>query len=637
MKLKIKRLWILVLSIVILSQSKHVFAEESKGTSNQQFESSVDLFFQEKMKEYDIPGAAIVVVDHGRVILEKNYGLSDVENNKKFDKNTTFRIASITKTFTATALMKLVEEGKVNLDEDIKTYLPQLTLRNPYRVPVTVKNLLSHTSGIDSSSLMELSDKELDMPKGFLLDEMNAKNLTVITEPGTCIEYCSYGVVLEGCIIEAVSGESCSDYIKNNILLPLSMKNTKMSMKDKSTSHGYIMENGKLKEYTMGGYFKLYPEGGLISSIQDMSSYLQLFLNKGYYDGKQILEENTTKTMMQQCNTYDAILPGTTYGFSEYKEQGIRIVGHGGYAPDGYLTQIDLYPQYEVGTFIVVNQGSNNDITGDFRQILINYMNWKSREDVVNNTNSQDYYYDISGSYRFSDYSKTTLCKGDVFGGIGEVTISNVNNDEIKVSGIDEFSGKSYEYHATKLDNTHYKVIDKSKYIVFLLNGKKVTGMAMTDDSWHGYYERLGWYETAKVQVPVFVLILLIYLICFIYLIIKLVLYVIWKRNKNISNWDRKRYFAQIWVSFMNAGFIIYALYRWGDRLRYCIPMDVKINLMMPIAGSVGMVVFLIMTLREIYKKQGKMKNHIFDICFLEISILYILILIYWNLFGFHY
>ena len=87
----------------------------------------------------------------------------------------------------------------------------------------------------------------------------------------------------------------------------------------------------------------------------------------------------------------------------------------------------------------------------------------------------------------------------------------------------------------------------------------------------------------------------------------------------------------------MNAGFIIYALYRWGDRLRYCIPMDVKINLMMPIAGSVGMVVFLIMTLREIYKKQGKMKNHIFDICFLEISILYILILIYWNLFGFHY
>lgn len=580
------------------------------------------------MQEYDIPGAAVAVVEDGKVVLEKCYGISN---------DTTFRIASITKTFTATALMQLVEQGKVELEEDILTYLPELKIENPYDVPVTVENLLTYTSGIDSSPLLELAYEEIEMPCGYLLSEMNQKNLTVVTEPGTHIAYCSYGVVLEGCIIEAVSGENCADYIANHILNPLEMNDTKMSMKDEALSGGYIVINQQLTGYTMDGYFKLYPEGGLISSVGDMAKYMQMFLNDGSYMGRQVLLADTAESMLEQAVTYDALLPGMCYGFGEYDEQGVRIVGHGGYAPDGFLSQIDLYPQYKSGIFVIVNQGSNNDIATDFRTFYVNARNLASDVEPVEIDDIQEENYNVTGNYRFSDYSKTTLCKGDAFGGIGEVQVISDGNDKIRLKGVNEFTGESYEYEARKLDATHYQIGDESRYIVFLTEDDKVVGMAMTDDSWHGYYEKIQWYETGAVQVPLVVLAIIIYLICILSLTIKLLLHFVRRGHKPVEQWNQKRYLVHGWIAFMNAGFLIYSLYRWGARLRYSIPLDVKINLMMPIAGMAGTVLLLGMNLKEYKDGIGKVRNRVWDTCFLLISVIYLLILNYWNLLGFQY
>lgn len=332
-----KRIFGIILSVVMLLAGPKIdsVAAEIANGSDESFEESVDTFFSDKMQEYDIPGAAVVVVENGKVVLEKSYGVADRKKNITFTDDTTFRIASITKTFTATGLMQLVQEGKVKLDEDILTYLPDLKIKNPYGKPITVENLLSYTSGLDSSILLELSHEKVDMSCGYLLAEMNKKNLTVISEPGTHIQYCSYGVVLEGCIIEAVTGESCADYISKHILQPLDMKNTKMSMTDKGMSKGYLHIEKQLKEYTMDGCFKLYPEGGLLSSVSDMGKYVQMFLNNGKYMDRQVLFPKTAEGMLKQASTYDTLLPGMCYGFGEYDEQGVRIVGHGGYAPDG--------------------------------------------------------------------------------------------------------------------------------------------------------------------------------------------------------------------------------------------------------------------------------------------------------------
>ena len=633
---KIKKAFVVALSTVMLLSGVNVKAAEKDKSVSAAFEEHADTFFEEKMKEYKIPGAAVAVVEDGEVVFEKSYGFSDMEKKTAFSDNTTFRIASITKTFTATALLQLVEQGKVELDEDIRTYLPELEIKNSYDVPVTVENLLNYTSGIDSSPLEELSYKKEDMPCGYLLDEMNKKNLTVVTEPGTRISYCSYGVVLEGCIIEAVSGESCADYIKNYILNPLGMNDSSMSMEDEAMSNGYLCTNNKLTEYTMKGYFKLYPEGGLISSLRDMTKYVSMFLNNGSYQGQQIISEETAESMQKQNVTFDELLPGMCYGFGEYDEQGIRLVGHGGYAPDGFLSQIDLYPQYKSGTFVTVNQGTNNDIATDFRMFYINEKGWKSDMQPAQSSNDKNQEYDVTGNYRFSDYSKTTLCKGDAFGGVGEVQIIDDDNDII-MKGINEFTGKAYEYKAEKLDETHYRIKDENRYIAFLTEDEKVTGMAMTDDSWHGFYEKINWYENGTIHMIFVGMAIVMYLVCILGLVLRFVFRIVKKKKTKAEPWKMKRYFLQGWISFMNAGFMVYSLYFWGDRLRYSIPLDVKINLMMPVAGMAGTIILLVMNVKEYTDGLGKVKSRVWDTCFIIISELYLVILMYWNLFGFRY
>lgn len=645
----------LFIIILISINGTNTWAADKNTVNEGDLEEVVDTFFKENMEEYNVPGAAVVVVKNGRVILQKAYGYADEESKKEFDaETTTFRIASITKVFTSTALMQLVEEGKVDLDEDIRTYLPGLKINNPYDKPVTVDNLLTHTSGIDSSVLKELSYDELSMPCGYLLNEINQKNLTVVNEPGSNIEYCSYGVVLQGCIIEAISGMSCKDYINEKILQPMEMTQTVMGMKDENLTAGYNCTNGSLTKYTLKGGFKFYPIGGLISSLSDMAGFMQMYLNGGNYNGQQILNGNTVKDILTTHETYDKILPGMCYGFGEFEEQGVRLIGHGGYSPDGLLSQLDLYPQNNVGTFVIVNQGSNNNLAEDFRKTFISYMkgnmnsNTKDKKMVQSNistvdskSNETNKVNDVSGTYRFSDYSKTTLCKGDAFGGVGEITIKQLKDNKIKLSGRDDYTGETYTMIAVRRDSLKYQVEDTGDYLVFKIKGNKIVSMAMTDNSWHGYYEKLSFCETSALQMPVLIIGLLLYLVALLFFILKGirqgVYKVIGKQYKTTERWDRIRHILIVLISFMYGGFYMYSLFFWGMRLRYSIPLDVKLNLMMPIVGTIGVILFAGCVFFEWIKKKGKMRGRLFDIIFLLISILFLFLFYYWNLLGFQY
>lgn len=656
-----KRICSMIILIILLFTMSGInsWAAEKKVDSDSDIESNMDSFFNEKMEEYNIPGAAVVVVKEGKVVFQKAYGYADAESKIKFDTDkTTFRIASITKVFTASALMQLVEEGKVELNENIRTYLPNLKINNPYDKPVTVENLLTHTSGIDSSVLMELSYDKLSMPCGYLLNEMNQKNLKVVKEPGSNIEYCSYGVVLQGCIIEAISGMSCKDYINENIIKPLGMNQTVMAMEEDNLTSGYNYFNGKLTKSTLEGAFKLYPVGGLISSISDMADFMKMYLNGGSYNGQRVFSETTVKDILTTHETYDKILPGMCYGFGEFREQGVRVVGHGGYSPDGLLSQLDLYPQNNTGTFVIVNQGSNNNITDEFRSFFVSYLNLKDKKlkdmslknmnqkeseenDDEKESNASSDSINVSGTYRFSDYSKTTLCKGDAFGGVGEVTIKQLNGDKIKISGRDDYTGKSYTVTALKRESLQYQIEDSDDYLVFHAQGKRIDSMAMTDTSWHGYYEKLSWYETSCVQMPVFIAGLLLYVFSFFAVIIRELKRVVWKRlgkqYEKVNSWNKIRYALLASISFMYGGFYVYSLFSWGMRLRYSIPIDVKINLMMPIVGTLGVVLFAVSVIYEWFKRKGKVRSRIFDTVFLCISLIFLFLFWYWNLLGFQY
>lgn len=631
-----------------------------ESLTKESVESFADSFMADKMKEYEIPGAAIAVVKDGNILYEKAYGYKDRASKEPFTTDTTtFRIASVTKIFTMTALMQLVEQGKVNLDEDITTYLPGIELENPYDKNPTVRDLLTHTSGIDSSVVGDLSHDKIDVDQPhYLMNEMGKKHLVITSEPGKHIAYCSYGSVLAGCIVEEVSGVSCKKYIEDNILQPLGMTHTVMGLEDNNLSKGYISTGKGIEEEELTGDFRLYPEGGMISSLEDMTKFILSYLpNESNATERQqgstlpILEPNTIREIETTQIRFSQVLPGECLGFAEYEAAGKRVIGHAGYSPDGFCSQIDLYPNEGVGTFLIVNQGSNNYIADEFRDAFVSrYMVSRGEtandflEPTVDDSQSIKQRYttkDVEGTYRFSDYSKTTLCKGDIFGGMTEVKIERVNDTTILVNGMDEYTQKSYSKRAVTEDGLSYQIEGTSNYLVFEPGHEGITYMAMSKDSSHGYYERLKWYETANVQLPIFLVAMVTFLLTIIVIVARVIRNAI--RSKKVGKNVKKAILPGVkesimaLIAFLNIGFYGYSMFFWETRLHYDVPIDIKINLCMPIVSTILTVSLIPVIFNQLMKKEKKLVVRLIDSFFLVMAIVFIGFFYYWNFLGFHY
>ena len=597
------------------------------------------------MEQYHIPGGAIVIVQGNKILFEKGYGYSNLEEKVAFDvEKTSFSIASITKTFTAIGMMKLVEEGKIDLDKDILTYIPTLKMDNPYKEKVTVRQLLTHTSGIDSSYTEDLSYEVIDNNEPHhLLDLLNKRGIKVVSRPGEFVEYSSYGTVVLGAIVEEVGGISCISYIEQNILKPLNMQQTKLLSPDYSRTKGYIYNGKCITEAELKGYFKMYPEGGLVSTIEDMAHYIQMLVGEGNYEGNTILDEMLLKQMFMTQASFDEVLPGMGYGFAECMNQGVRAIGHAGYSIDGTLSEVVIYPQYNIGTFIVVNQGSNNNIQEEFRKAFIS--RYLKNEDLIdkkftsekeNEEHIVKAHKNVAGIYRFSDYSKSNIHKGNTFG-MGEIRVEQIDNTTILISGKDDFTFEPYKKEAVYIGDLTYRVKDQEEVIVFKEDRQgKIAHMASSTSSNHGIYEKLKWYEEARWQVPFFGIALGIYMI---QLVVSVSMYIrrkIKKKKRNSKGYTRKLINS---IAFLNITFFIYSMCFWGERLRYFVPMDIYINLMMP---NISVILTFILggtLIKNLYKRQeGNQKpiyRRLYEMGMLLLSILFALFLNYWNFIGF--
>lgn len=609
----------------------------------EQVETFTDDFFKEYMETYHIPGGAVIIVQGDKVLFQKGYGYSDLEAKEQFTtEQTYFSIASITKVFTASAIMKLVQEGKVELEEDILTYLPTLKLDNPYKDHITVRQLLTHTGGIDSSYTEDLSYEQTNNEKPHnLLNLLNKRGIKVINRPGEFIEYSSYGTAVLGAIVEEVSGISCERYIRENLLEPLEMKHTAVLSADIKRTKGYLYGNNTLTEGQLKGYFRLYPEGGLVSSIEDMGHYLEMLLANGVYKENRILEASIIEEMLKEQASFHTYLAGMGYGFAEYENCGVRSMGHAGYAIDGTLSEIVLYPEQGIGTFIVVNQGSNNNIQEDFREAFIKQFLAEDnigKRQVSEIAEEMIVAKEVEGVYRFSDYPRTNLYKANTFG-MGEVKITAVNSTTILISGMDGFTFEPYEKKADLVEGLVYKVQDEESYMVFKQDDQgKVAYMAESSSSSHGIYERIKWYDESKWQMPFFIMSLIIYSL---QLIISLVCFV--RRKLKKENQIRKDSQRISWVingiAFLNIGFFAYSMSFWGYRLHYTVPLDIYVNLTMPI---LSLVLTVILGLSVIYKmyhinRLGRREYYelAYEIGMLILSIVFILFLNYWNFLGY--
>jgi len=310
------------------------------------------------------------------MLFARGYGLADVAANKPVDPETTlFNIGSITKTFTFTAVMQLAEQGKLDLNADINTYL-DFKIPATYREPITLAHLMSHSAGLDEFFFGTLSPSaEEVIPLG---EYLRTRLPQRVRPPGVVSAYTNFGVALAGYIVERVSGQPCADYLEEHILQPLGMAHTSSQMVmpesfDQDMSLTYVYADGTFQSVKDPFRFNnLAPAGSIMSTATDMAHYMIAHLQEGAYQDARILQAETARLMHQQSFTQDPRLGGWAHGFEEYRLDNPRVIGHGGVTYHFY-TQMVLVPEANLGLFVANNSANGRKMRDSVAEAFINH------------------------------------------------------------------------------------------------------------------------------------------------------------------------------------------------------------------------------------------------------------------------
>jgi CubicO group peptidase (beta-lactamase class C family) len=317
-----------------------------------------DAFFsQQQMNRLQDPGAALVIVQGDQILYSQGYGFANVENHTPVSASQTlFRAGSVSKLFTATALMQLSERGQLDLNADINTYLTRFQVTSPDGKPVNAAHLLTHTSGLEENYLgMHVHTPQELAPLGDFL----ARHLPPITSPpGTIISYNDHGYTLAGYLVEEIAGQPFEQYIAQNILEPLGMASSTFDQPPapallERMAVGYHYRNGSYRPYPFD-YVNVAPAASLVGPAEDMAHFIIAMLNEGVYQGQSILSPETLAEMQTRQVSHHPLLRGRAYGFSEWLENGQRALFHDGGNP-GFMSRLFLLPDSALGFYLVIN------------------------------------------------------------------------------------------------------------------------------------------------------------------------------------------------------------------------------------------------------------------------------------------
>jgi CubicO group peptidase (beta-lactamase class C family) len=319
-------------------------------------ETLLDPILAERMEKLHIPGAVISIVKDGKVIFIKGYGVTDLEKKSPVvpDK-TIFRIGSITKVFTATAVIQMADRGKINLGDDVNKYLKDVRVPATFSQPITFANLLTHTSGLDEISPGRRTSNEAEVvPLGAFLKTRIVRHFP----PGEIISYSTYNPALAALIVEQITGAPFKTYLEKNIFAPLKMTRTSIAAVKKEYEQdlatGYEYDENKYQKLPFQ-WFHTYPASDINGTAADMARFMIAHLQYGTVDGQRILSEKSAREMQQTHFRNHPKIPGWAYGFQEFTQNNLRVIEHGGSMDDGYSAMMTLVPEKGFGIFVAAN------------------------------------------------------------------------------------------------------------------------------------------------------------------------------------------------------------------------------------------------------------------------------------------
>jgi len=332
-------------------------------------ETWLDGFLPYALQRGDVAGGVVVVVKDGEVLLQKGYGYADVQGKRLVDpERTLFRAGSVAKLVTDTAVMQLVEQGKLDLDTPIDKYL-DFRIPEAFGRPVTLRNLITHTGGFEElvRQLMHDDPKELESLEAYVKKTRPER----IFPPGEVPSYCNYCLALTGYIIERVSGESFDDYLDRHIFEPLGMQRStfRQPLPEKLTED---MSRGYRRGSEPPSYYELVgpaPAGSLTTTGADMARFMIAHLRAKDGQAAALLQPHTARLMHESVFEATPPVNGMTLGFFEANRNGRRIIEHGG-DTQFFHSQLALFMDEGVGLFLSFNSIGNEGAVARIRTAL---------------------------------------------------------------------------------------------------------------------------------------------------------------------------------------------------------------------------------------------------------------------------
>ncbi len=365
---------------------------------------SVDSIVNKALVTFNVPGIAVSIISDGKVLLNKGYGLSSIEKQKKVDENTLFGIASNSKAFTTAALAILVDEGKLKWDDKLVKYIPEFKMYDPYVTrEFTIADMLSHRSGlgVGAGDLLHNPDstdfkiKDVIYSLRWLKPEASFRSRYAY-------DNIFYLVAAE--LVRRVSGESWGDFVHKHIMLPLQMDGSGTSyVRVKSNPNiidGYEEVNGRLTKIVRDDSEQDNGAGGIYSSANDMSKWMLMQLNNGSYgqDLKQQLFSVKAQDAMwtpqiflpvSKNDGYDSHFGAYGFGWFLHDARGYKIVSHTG-QDDGMISEVDLIPELHAGITVLSNRDGGAAVRAIIDQVSDYLLNvngidriarWKAKVD----------------------------------------------------------------------------------------------------------------------------------------------------------------------------------------------------------------------------------------------------------------
>ena len=588
-------------------------------------EAFTDELISRQLDEYHIAGASVSIVRDGKIELTKGYGYANIAKQIPISPSETiFRIGSTSKLFTWTAVMQLAEQGKIDLNADVNTYLPDFQIPATFSEPITMLNLMSHNAGFEerATGTESASPSEMIPLHDYLATYMPDR----VRPPGELTTYSNYGAALAGYIVEVVSGTRFEEYVETFIFGPLSMAHSTFRQPLPADLANHLASSYSYNGGFWNGVFtypNLAPAATMCSTAQDMANFMIAHLGEGRFENSQILKPETVALMQTQLFTNDKRLDGFAYGFIEETVNGMRVLWHGG--DIGYWHSIlAIIPDENLGLFVGYNSNEGIQAVSETYYAILNtyFPNHNDSKQPPIVMLSQDSV-DISGEYRSTRSIYNHVDRVISFPGKDNFRITQARSNTISIQG--------QEFY--QIEPLVFSSLDGTATFVFHTSGKSVH-MHQSGNPLFAY-ERVSWYETSTFNLVFFIA---CYALLLTAILVSLIgIFLRSRSSRGESNLPRV---ARIWAFLVSATFLLVPLavmfYLKAD-LKSPFPIYMVIVLAIILVTSflvMGSVIFTLLAwVRRFWSLAGRLHYTFITVAMLGM----VWLMYYWRLLGFRY